>query len=137
VVAASDAKFVMAYVNVALTPDGGGSWHIARFLPRPLASEVIMLGKPVGAERLAHFGLVNDVTKPGEALDQALALAEKLAAQSPHAVGRIKGLIAHAEDASLHDHLKAEQHSFVEALHHADGNEGISAFLQKRKPQYR
>jgi enoyl-CoA hydratase/carnithine racemase len=52
-------------------------------------------------------------------------------------VGRIKGLIAHAEDASLHDHLKAEQHSFVEALHHADGNEGISAFLQKRKPQYR
>ena len=45
--------------------------------------------------------------------------------------------IANAEDASLHDHLKAEQHSFVEALHHADGNEGISAFLQKRKPQYR
>lgn len=45
-IAASDAKFVMAYVNVALTPDGGGSWHIARFLPRPLASEIIMLGKP-------------------------------------------------------------------------------------------
>ncbi|CAJ0729822.1 MULTISPECIES: oxepin-CoA hydrolase, alternative type [Ralstonia] len=136
-IAASDANFVMAYVNVALTPDGGGSWHIARFLPRPLASEIIMLGKPVSAERLAHFGLINEVVKPGEALDQAVALAEKLAAQSPHAVGRIKGLIAHAEDASLHDHLKAEQHSFVEALHHADGNEGISAFLQKRKPQYR
>ncbi len=137
VVAAADARFVMAYVNVALTPDGGGSWHLARCLPRPLASEIIMLGKPIGAERLAHFGLVNEVVKPGTALDRALLLAEQLAAQSPHAVGRIKGLIAHAEEASLHAHLQAEQHSFVEALHHAEGNEGISAFLQKRAPQYR
>lgn len=137
VVAAADAKFVMAYVNVALTPDGGGSWHIARFLPRPLASEIIMLGKPVSAGAARAFRAGQRGGPARRSLDRALLLAEQLAAQSPHAVGRIKGLIAHAEEASLHAHLQAEQHSFVEALHHADGNEGISAFLHKRQPQYR
>ncbi|WP_354675326.1 oxepin-CoA hydrolase, alternative type [Cupriavidus alkaliphilus] len=137
VVAASDAKFVMAYVSVGLTPDGGGSYEIARALPRPLASELMMEGKPVDAGRLAQFGLVNRVTEPGQALDEALRLASGLARQSPHAVGRIKALINHAATASRADHLLAERDNFVAALHHPDGGEGISAFLEKRKPQYR
>ncbi|AGW89412.1 MULTISPECIES: oxepin-CoA hydrolase, alternative type [Cupriavidus] len=137
VVAASDAKFVMAYVSVGLTPDGGGSYELARALPRQLASELMMEGKPVNAERLAQFGLVNRVTPSGEALAEALRLAQGIAKQSPHAVGRIKGLINHAGTASLAEHLVAERDSFVAALHHPDGGEGISAFLEKRKPQYR
>jgi enoyl-CoA hydratase/carnithine racemase len=137
VVAASNAKFVMAYVSVGLTPDGGGSYEIARALPRPLASELMMEGKPVDAARLAQFGLVNRVTEPGQALDEALRLAAGLARQSPHAVGRIKDLINHAATASRAEHLLAERDSFVAALHHPDGGEGISAFLEKRKPQYR
>ncbi|CAN7262021.1 2,3-dehydroadipyl-CoA hydratase [compost metagenome] len=137
VVAASNAKFVMAYVSVGLTPDGGGSYEIARALPRPLASELMMEGKPVDAARLAQFGLVNRVTEPGQAMDEALRLAAGLAHQSPHAVGRIKDLINHAATASRAEHLLAERDSFVAALHHPDGGEGISAFLEKRKPQYR
>jgi enoyl-CoA hydratase/carnithine racemase len=137
VVAASNAKFVMAYVSVGLTPDGGGSYEIARALPRPLASELMMEGKPVDAARLAQFGLVNRVTEPGQAMDEALRLAAGLARQSPHAVGRIKDLINHAATASRAEHLLAERDSFVAALHHPDGGEGISAFLEKRKPQYR
>jgi len=137
VVAASNAKFVMAYVSVGLTPDGGGSYEIARALPRPLASELMMEGKPLDAARLAQFGLVNRVTEPGQAMDEALRLAAGLARQSPHAVGRIKDLINHAATASRAEHLLAERDSFVAALHHPDGGEGISAFLEKRKPQYR
>ncbi|MBP0624154.1 oxepin-CoA hydrolase, alternative type [Cupriavidus consociatus] len=137
VVAASDAKFVMAYVSVGLTPDGGGSYELARALPRQLASELMMEGKPISGERLAQFGLVNRVTPPGEALAESLRLAAGLAKQSPHAVGRIKGLINHAATASLDEHLLAERDNFVAALHHPDGGEGISAFLEKRKPQYR
>lgn len=137
VVAASDAKFVMAYVKVGLTPDGGGSYELARALPRALASELMMEGKPVDAARLAQFGLVNRVVPPGQALTEALRLAEGLAEQSPHAVGRIKGLINHAATASLSEHLVAERDNFVAALHHPDGGEGISAFLEKRKPRYR
>jgi enoyl-CoA hydratase/carnithine racemase len=137
VVAASDARFVMAYVKVGLTPDGGGSYELARALPRQLASELLIEGRTVDAARLAQFGLVNRVVSPGQALAQALQLAASLAAQSPHAMGRIKALIDHAGSATLSQHLAEERDNFVAALHHADGGEGISAFLEKRKPDYR
>ncbi|AOY91169.1 enoyl-CoA hydratase [Cupriavidus sp. USMAA2-4] len=137
VVAASDARFVMAYAKVGLTPDGGGSYELARALPRQLASELMMLGRPVDAARLQHFGLVNRIAAPGQALAEALKLAGELAGESPHAVGRIKDLVNHAASASLAEHLVAERDSFVAALHHPDGGEGISAFLEKRKPNYR
>lgn len=137
VVAASDAKFVMAYVRVGLTPDGGGSWHLARALPRALASEVLIEGKPIDAPRLAQFGLVNRVVPPGQARAEALAWAEDLAALAPNSVTRIKGLIGHAEEAALPAHLEKERDSFIGSLFHADGLEGISAFLEKRKPVYR
>ncbi|CAG2127830.1 oxepin-CoA hydrolase, alternative type [Cupriavidus plantarum] len=137
VVAASDAKFVMAYVKVGLTPDGGGSYELARMLPRQLASEFMMEGKPIDPARLAQFGIVNRVVPPGQALVEAQRLAEGLAKESPNAIRGIKALINHAGSATLTEHLAAERDSFVSALHHADAGEGIGAFLEKRKPTYR
>jgi len=137
VVAASDAKFVMAYVKVGLTPDGGGSYELARMLPRQLASEMMMEGKPVDPARLAHFGIVNRVVPPGQAVTEALRIAENLAKESPNAIRGIKALINHAGSATLTAHLAAERDSFVAALHHKDAGEGIGAFLEKRKPNYR
>lgn len=137
VVAADNAKFVMAYVKVGLTPDGGGSYEIARALPRQLASELLIEGKTIDATRLAQFGIVNRVTPAGEALAEAIRLADSLAQQSSHAMGRIKALINHAGTASLREHLAQERDNFVAALHHPDGGEGIGAFLEKRKPDYR
>jgi enoyl-CoA hydratase/carnithine racemase len=61
IIAARDAVFVMAYSNVALSPDGGASWSLARALPRQLASELLMCGERIGAERLHALGLVNRV----------------------------------------------------------------------------
>jgi enoyl-CoA hydratase/carnithine racemase len=137
IVAGTSAKFVMAYVKVGLTPDGGGSWSIARALPRQLATEILLEGKAILAPRLHALGLVNRVVPDGSALEAALAWADELAQLSPHAMERIKGLLAHAEDHSLAQHLEAEKHSFVESLHHRDSQEGISAFLEKRKPVYK
>lgn len=137
VVAAQDAKFVMAYVRVGLTPDGGGSWHLTRALPRALASEMLIEGKPVEAPRLAQFGLVNRVVASGQARTEALNWAEELARLAPNSVTRIKGLISHAETEDLPTHLEKERDSFVASLFHADGLEGISAFLEKRPANYR
>lgn len=135
-VAAENAKFVMAYIKVALVPDGGGSWFLANALPRQLATEILLTGKPVEAPRLAAAGVVNRVAKPGQALNTALVLADELAQFSPHAIGLIKGLVEAAPRQPLREHLQLERGNFVEALHHRDGLEGINAFLEKRKAIY-
>jgi enoyl-CoA hydratase/carnithine racemase len=137
IVAGQNAKFVMAYVKVGLTPDGGGSWFLTRALPRQLATEAMLEGKPLAASRLFDFGVVNRVVADGQALDAALAWAEELTALSPNAVGRIKGLVRDGETNTLEQHFEAEKHSFVESLHHRDGQEGITAFLEKRKAVYK
>lgn len=135
-VAAENAKFVMAYVKVGLTPDGGGSWFLSQALPRALATEILLEGKPVAATRLAAAGVVNRVVAPGQARAEALNWATDLAQLSPNAVGRIKSLIESGASATLAEQLGAERDNFVASLHHADGLEGISAFLEKRPAKY-
>jgi enoyl-CoA hydratase/carnithine racemase len=137
IVAADDAKFVMSYARVGLTPDGGGSWFLARALPRQIATEVLIEGKPIGAQRLFDLGVVNRLAKPGAVRDTAIAWADDLGKISPNAKARIKGLIAAAGAQQLPEHLVAERDSFVASLHHRDGLEGITAFLEKRAPNYR
>lgn len=136
-VAADNAVFVMSYSTVGLSPDGGGSWSLARALPRPLASELLMGGERIGAQRLFDFGLVNRVTGAGSAMTEALKLAERLNARAPNALASIKELINDAAANTLGEQLNSERDHFVENLHDSNGGEGISAFLEKRTPQYR
>ena len=136
-VAASDAIFVMSYSTVGLSPDGGGSWALGRALPRQLASELLMCGERISAQRLLDFGLVNRVCSSGSALQEALALAEKLNTRAPNALASIKELLNDAANNSLSQHFQQERDHFVNNLHHANGGEGIAAFLAKHPPHYR
>jgi enoyl-CoA hydratase/carnithine racemase len=137
IVAADDAKFVMSYARVGLTPDGGGSWFLAQALPRQLASEILLDAKPISAARLYALGVVNRLVKAGEVRNAAIAWADELGRGSPNAFARIKALVAAAREQPLTDHLSAERDEFVASLHHRDGLEGITAFLEKRPPRYR
>ncbi len=136
-VAASNAVFVMSYSSVGLSPDGGGSWSIARALPRALASEILMTGERISAQRLHDFGLVNQLSHAGSALTEALTLAERLNARAPNTLASIKELINDAPGNTLSQQLASERDHFVKNLQHANGGEGIDAFLQKRTPHYR
>ncbi len=136
-VAASNAVFVMSYSSVGLSPDGGGSWSIARALPRALASEILMMGERISAQRLYDFGLVNQLSHAGSALTEALTLAERLNARAPNTLASIKELINDASGNTLSQQLASERDHFVKNLQHANGGEGIDAFLQKRTPHYR
>lgn len=136
-VAADNAVFVMSYSTVGLSPDGGGSWSLARALPRALASELLMAGERISAQRLQAFGLVNRVVGAGGALAEALRLAKQLNARAPNALASIKELINDAPANTLSQQLGAERDHFVRNLHHANGGEGIAAFLEKRTPTYR
>lgn len=136
IVAARSSKFVMSYVNVGLSPDGGGSWYLSRLLPRQSAAQMLLGGEAFTAERLHLLGVVNEVVVDGMALASAQELALRLARLSPHAMARIKVLMSRAAGASLEEHFAAEQESFVECLHHPDAGEAIDAFFNKRQARF-
>ena len=136
IVAARDAIFVMAYGNVALSPDGGASWSLGRALPRQLASELLMNAERINAERLHGLGLVNRVADPGLALSEALALAERLNARAPNALASVKELLNEVSGNSLNRQLALERDHFVRNLHHPNAGIGIAAFLEKQPPRY-
>jgi len=137
VVAAHNSVFVMAYSNVALSPDGGGSWSLLRAMPRATALQLLMCGDRITAERLQQLGVINQISGTSEALNEALALCERLNARAPNALASIKELANEAVLVPLHTQLNAERDHFVRNLHHANAGEGINAFLEKRLPSYR
>jgi len=136
IVAASDAVFVMAYSNIALSPDGGGSWHLTHALPRQLVNELLMCGERITVQRLHDLGVVNRATAPGSAFVEALELANRLCGRAGNALASVKALVHQADHNTLRNHLKLERDHFVTNLHHANAGIGISAFLSKQRPRY-
>ena len=120
VVASRQSVFSLAYSNIALSPDGGSSWQLSRKAPRTLATH----------------GRVNELCEPGQALNTALALAERLNARAGNALASVKELLNSAETNSLSAQLDAERDHFVRNLHHPNAGIGIQAFLHKTTPQY-
>jgi len=137
IVAAKDAKFTAAYVKAGLVPDGGLTSAMARLLPRPLAMEMCLLGRPVMASRFAEMGAISRLATPGKAMVEAMALADDLAAGPRAAQGVIRGLVAQAYEATEAEQLDAERDAMAAAAGKDEAAEGIAAFLEKRKPSYR
>ena len=136
IVAARNSIFVMAYSNIALSPDGGGTWSLSRCVPRQLATELLMFGERIGGERLHQLGVVNQLCEPGQALGTALSRASLLNNKAPNALASIKELLNDADASSLNHQLAQERDHFVKNLHHANAGIGISAFLNKETPRY-
>jgi enoyl-CoA hydratase/carnithine racemase len=137
IVAAEDARFILSYAKVGLSPDGGASWHLARALPRALVQEMMWLAEPASARQLHAFGVVNRVTDSGQAFAEASTLAQRLAAMAPNAVAAGKELLNSAPTQGLVQQLQAERDRFIETLFHANGGEGLQAFFEKRAARFR
>ena len=135
-VAAENAVFVMAHSTVGLSPDGGGSWALARAMPRTVLARLLMLSERITATQLFTLGLVFAVAPAGNALSAALQLAEQLNERAPNVLASVKDLINDAQVKTLSEQLASERDHFVKNLHHRNAGEGIEAFLQKRKPLY-
>ncbi|MGI9413204.1 MAG: oxepin-CoA hydrolase, alternative type [Hyphomicrobiales bacterium] len=136
IVAAADARFVVAYVKIGLNPDGGATAFLNRGLPPQLVSELCFLGDPIGPERLYNLGVVNKVVDPGSALDAAKELAERLANGPGAALARAKQLIDADRRNSFETQLDLEARMINEARSHPEAAEGLNAFLEKRKPDF-
>jgi 1,4-dihydroxy-2-naphthoyl-CoA synthase len=105
-------------------------------LPRQLATELMLTGSRMGAQRLHDLGVVNHLSPHGQALTDALALADRLNARAGNALASVKELVNAAPQHDLHAHLKLERDHFVKNLHHPNAGIGISAFLNKETPRY-
>lgn len=136
VVAASGASFIASYVRAGLVPDGGLTSALSRMLPRALAMEMCLLARPVSAERMAQLGAINAAVLPGHALSEAMALADELARGPREAHGTIRELVAHAYETTEDAQLDGERDAMALAQGGPEATEGISAFLEKRKPDF-
>ncbi len=136
IVAAEDAVFVMSYSTVALSPDGGACWSLPRNVPRQLATEWLMAGSRIGAQRLNELGVVNLVASKGAALTAALALASSLNARAPNVLASIKHMIESGSADTLSTHMDRERDQFLSNMFHSNAAIGISAFLSKQSPLY-
>jgi len=136
IVAARNSVFVMAYSNIALSPDGGGTWSLTRLLPRQLATELLLCGERISAERLHTLGVINRLSEPGQAMSMALDLADNLNQRAPNALTSIKELISDADGSNLNQQLARERDHFVKNLHHPNAGIAIGAFLNKQKPTF-
>jgi 2-(1,2-epoxy-1,2-dihydrophenyl)acetyl-CoA isomerase len=136
IVAAEDTSFLSAYTKIGTSPDGGATWSLTRAIGAKRALETMLLNDPIDARTALALGLVNRVV-PRDALDEeAMALAQRIAAGASGATAAVKRLVQSAETASLGDQLAAEKVSFVERAGTADFREGIAAFVERRPPRF-
>ncbi len=136
VVAADDAYFAAGYRNIALSPDGGGTWSLPRLVGPRRAAEILLLGERFDARHALALGLVNRVVPLAE-LDTAVdAVTASLAGAPRNALRETKRLLRDSPSQPLSAQLQAEAHAFGRCAATDDFVEGIGAFVQKRAPRF-
>lgn len=136
VLAAKSAKFVQAFSKIGLVPDAGGSWSLTRILGEPRAKALALTAEPLWAETAADWGLIWQAVEDADLMDRARALAESLARGPTLGLGLTKQMIQAAATNSLDQQLDLERASQQRAGRSADYAEGVTAFLEKRKPEF-
>ena len=135
-VASSNAKFGQPEINLGIIPGWGGTQRLPRLIGRTAATELLLTGEPIDAERALALGLVNAVVAPDELQDKVFELADKIASKAPLAVAAIRRAVHTGIDVPIDDALDAERIEFTRVFDTEDGREGVSAFLEKRPPTW-
>ena len=133
-IAAEGSKFTLAYTGVGLTPDGSTSYFLPRIIGAKRAAELVLTNRTLSAAEALGWGLVNQVVPDPDVLTEALRLAERLAKGPKGAFGKAKQLMG--GDGALESHLVKESQTIARQAVTTEGQEGITAFLEKRKPSY-
>src|SRR5229473_221074 len=137
VVAADDARFALGYGALGLTADGGNTWFLPRMVGMRRAQELFLLNRRLTAQEALDFGLVSRLA-PSDAVEtEATDLAAMLATGPTRAFGAVRRMLHQSFETGLSDQLEAEKESIVAASRSDDAQEGIAAFVAKRRPQFR
>ncbi len=137
IVAAETARFGQPEINLGVIPGAGGTQRLTRAVGKAVAMEMVLNNRTLTAEEALKFGLVNRVVPVERYLDEALALASEIAARAPLAIQLGKEAINHAFQSFLSDGLADERRSFYYLFASQDQKEGMAAFIENRKPDWK
>jgi enoyl-CoA hydratase len=137
IIASETAKFGQPEINIGIIPGAGGTQRLARLLGKHLAMEMVINNRTLSAAEASQFGFVNHVYPVDSYLDQAVALAEEIASRAPLAVRMAKDSVDAAFETTLTEGLKAERRNFYPLFSTEDQREGMKAFIEKRKANWK
>ncbi len=135
--ASEKSKFVMAYNKIGLTPDGSGSYFLPRIVGIKRALDLMYTNRMLDAKEALEWGIVNQVVSENELMSVVLELGENLANGPMEAYGATKKLFYHSLQETLESQMGLESQLLAERANSTEGKEGISAFLEKRKANYK
>ena len=135
-VCADDATLGQPEIKLGLIPGGGGTQRLPRLVGQGRAMFLNLTGDFVDADTAYQWGLVERVVPVAELEGTAVAIAGRIAAQSPHAVAVLRELARTTRDLPLGEGLRREADGFVRCLRSEDGAEGVAAFIEKRPPVF-
>ena len=135
-VAAEDAELGQPEIKLGLLPGGGGTQRLPRLVGHGRALVMNMTGDSISGAQAYEWGLVERAVARDRLLDAALEIARTLAERSAHALAVIKEIAAETRDLPLDEGLRREGEAFARCLASEDGQEGVAAFIEKRKPRW-
>jgi 2-(1,2-epoxy-1,2-dihydrophenyl)acetyl-CoA isomerase len=135
-VAAESAIFVESFAKVGLSLDGGSSYFLPRLIGTAKAFELALTGDQLKAAEAERLGLVNRVVPNDKLLEETYALARKLCANAPQALGRVKQVLNYGHNATLSEALEFEAEIQQDAVNGPEYTEGLRAFFEKRPPKF-
>jgi enoyl-CoA hydratase/carnithine racemase len=136
VYAGESAQFRLPFVNLGLCPEAASSFLLPRLIGHQQASELLLLGDFFSAAKACEIGLVNAVYPDSELIDKAFGQAQKLAQQPPASVRLTKALLKRSLSGDIADTMAEEMKYFSERLGSAECAEALSAFFERRKPDF-
>jgi 2-(1,2-epoxy-1,2-dihydrophenyl)acetyl-CoA isomerase len=116
--------------------DGGGTFTLPRIVGLGRAMEIAAFDEPISSEMASRLGLVTRVSEEGKAVEEAFTLLKKITKCSLHSFGWSKKLLTDSFNHSLESHLELEREGLSDCADHPDGQEGLQAFMEKRKPKF-
>ncbi|MFP4512376.1 MAG: crotonase/enoyl-CoA hydratase family protein [Acidimicrobiales bacterium] len=137
VVASTQARFGVPEVKRSLVAAGGGLFRLAQKLPANVATELVVTGDPISAERAHHFGLVNELCEPGSAVSAALGLAERISVNAPLAVRESLAVVRASRRLADEDAFRLSNQAMGRLAATEDFAEGPLAFIEKRDPVWK
>ncbi|NCF19995.1 MAG: enoyl-CoA hydratase [Haliea sp.] len=136
-IAEAQAQMALPEAKVGLLPCAGGTQRLSWLVGEGWAKRMILCGERIKADTAERIGLVEEVVGQGESLERAMALAEQVGEQSPISVAFCKRLVHTGRDTVIGAGLEGERDLFVDLFSTEDQREGVNAFLEKRKPEWK